>query len=113
MFIRKGLDGIDIGFGILLEYEGLGYAFESSSRIIKACTIETIAFENPLDSSNMNFERNDKNSSKIIDSRGNRIKIWSLKCIVVNRIIRTPQIIKIISLNKESNLSRKEHGTKN
>lgn len=36
LYDREGLDGIDIGFGILPEYEGLGYAFESSSRIIKA-----------------------------------------------------------------------------
>ena len=36
LYDREGLDGIDIGFGILAPYEGLGYAFESSSRIIKA-----------------------------------------------------------------------------
>ena len=36
LYDREGLDGIDIGFGILPEYKGLGYAFESSSRIIKA-----------------------------------------------------------------------------
>tara|TARA_B100001093_G_scaffold435447_1_gene433387 strand:- start:97 stop:603 length:507 start_codon:yes stop_codon:yes gene_type:complete len=36
LYDREGLDGIDIGFGILPPYEGLGYAFESSSRIIKA-----------------------------------------------------------------------------
>ena len=36
LYDREGLDGIYIGFGILPEYEGLGYAFESSSRIIKA-----------------------------------------------------------------------------
>jgi len=36
LYDRKGLHGIDIGFGILPEYEGLGYAFESSSRTIKA-----------------------------------------------------------------------------
>lgn len=36
LYDREGLDGIDIGFGILPEYEDLGYAFESSSRIIKA-----------------------------------------------------------------------------
>ena len=36
LYDREGLAGIDIGFGILPEYEGLGYAFESSSRIIKA-----------------------------------------------------------------------------
>ena len=29
LYDRKGLDGIDIGFGILPEFEGLGYAFES------------------------------------------------------------------------------------
>jgi RimJ/RimL family protein N-acetyltransferase len=36
LYDREGLDGIDIGFGILPKYEGLGYAFESSSRLIKA-----------------------------------------------------------------------------
>ena len=36
LYDREGLDGIDIGFGILPPYEGIGYAFESSSRIIKA-----------------------------------------------------------------------------
>ena len=36
LYIREGLDGIDIGFGILPVHEGLGYAFESSSSIIKA-----------------------------------------------------------------------------
>ena len=36
LYDREGLDGIDIVFGILPPYEGLGYAFESSSRIIKA-----------------------------------------------------------------------------
>ena len=36
LYDREGLDGIDIGFGILPKYEGFGYAFESSSRIIKA-----------------------------------------------------------------------------
>ena len=32
---RAGVDGIDIGFGILPHFERLGYAFESSSRLIK------------------------------------------------------------------------------
>jgi RimJ/RimL family protein N-acetyltransferase len=36
LYDREGLDGIDIGFGILPKYEGFGYAFESSSRLIKA-----------------------------------------------------------------------------
>ena len=36
LYDREGLDGIDIGFGILPKYEGLGYAYESSSRLIKA-----------------------------------------------------------------------------
>jgi RimJ/RimL family protein N-acetyltransferase len=36
LYDREGIDGIDIGFGILPKYEGLGYAFESSLRIIKA-----------------------------------------------------------------------------
>ena len=36
LYDREGLDGIDIGFGVIPEFEGSGYAFESSSRIIKA-----------------------------------------------------------------------------
>ena len=36
LYDREELDGIDIGFSILPKYRGLGYAFESSSRLIKA-----------------------------------------------------------------------------
>ena len=35
LYNRDGIDGIDIGFGILPHFERLGYAFESSSRLIK------------------------------------------------------------------------------
>lgn len=35
LYNRAGVDGIDIGFGILPHFERLGYAFESSSRLIK------------------------------------------------------------------------------
>ena len=35
LYNRAGDDGIDIGFGILPHFERLGYAFESSSRLIK------------------------------------------------------------------------------
>ena len=35
LYDREGLDGIDIGFGILPHFERLGYAYESSSRLIK------------------------------------------------------------------------------
>ena len=30
LYDREGLDGIDIGFGVLPEFEGSGFAFESS-----------------------------------------------------------------------------------
>ena len=35
LYNRAGVDEIDIGFGILPHFERLGYAFESSSRLIK------------------------------------------------------------------------------
>ncbi|MGB5667512.1 MAG: GNAT family N-acetyltransferase [Maribacter sp.] len=36
LYDRDGIDGIDIGFGLLPEYEGLGYAYESANRLKKA-----------------------------------------------------------------------------
>lgn len=36
IYDRDGLDGVEIGFGLLPKYEGSGYAYESSSRLIKA-----------------------------------------------------------------------------
>lgn len=36
LYDRDGIDGIDIGFGLLPEYEGLGYAYESATRLKKA-----------------------------------------------------------------------------
>jgi ribosomal-protein-alanine N-acetyltransferase len=36
LYDRIGIEGIEVGFGILPKFEGLGYAYESASRIIKA-----------------------------------------------------------------------------
>lgn len=36
LYDREGMDGIDIGFALLPEYEGLGYAYESANRLKKA-----------------------------------------------------------------------------
>ena len=36
LYNRDGVDGIDIGFGLLPAYEGLGYAYEASRRLMKA-----------------------------------------------------------------------------
>jgi len=36
LFDREGLEGIDIGFAFLPEFEGHGYAFEASERLKKA-----------------------------------------------------------------------------
>lgn len=36
LYNRDGIDGVDIGFGLLPQYEGLGYAYESSCRLMKA-----------------------------------------------------------------------------
>ncbi|MEL6254883.1 MAG: GNAT family N-acetyltransferase [Bacteroidota bacterium] len=36
LYDREGLDGIDIGFAFLPAYEKKGYAYEASSRIMKA-----------------------------------------------------------------------------
>lgn len=35
LYDREGLDGVDIGFGFLPQYEGHGYAFEAASRVKK------------------------------------------------------------------------------
>jgi len=36
LYDRDGMDGIDIGFALLPEYGGLGYAYESANRLKKA-----------------------------------------------------------------------------
>ena len=36
LFNRAGVDGIDIGFGLLPQHEGLGYAYEAANRLINA-----------------------------------------------------------------------------
>jgi [ribosomal protein S5]-alanine N-acetyltransferase len=36
LFDREGLDGVDIGFAFLPQYEGQGYAFESAQKILEA-----------------------------------------------------------------------------
>lgn len=36
LYDREGLEGVDIGFAFLPEYEGKGYAYEAASRMIKA-----------------------------------------------------------------------------
>ena len=45
LYNRDGIDGVDIGFGLLPQYEGLGYAYESSYRLIKAAFEEFEEFE--------------------------------------------------------------------
>lgn len=36
LYDRDGVDGIDIGYGLLPEYEGQGYAFEASFKLMNA-----------------------------------------------------------------------------
>ena len=36
LYNRDGVDGIDIGFGLLPDYEGQGYAYEASHRLLIA-----------------------------------------------------------------------------
>jgi len=33
LFVREGLNGVDLGFALLSEYEGQGYAYEAASKI--------------------------------------------------------------------------------
>lgn len=40
LYDRDGVDGIDIGFGLLTQYEGQGYAYEAASRLIKVAIEE-------------------------------------------------------------------------
>lgn len=36
LYNREGVDGIDIGFGLLPQFEGLGYGYESAHRLLRA-----------------------------------------------------------------------------
>ena len=36
LYDREGVDGIDLGFALLPPHEGMGYGYESSSRLIQA-----------------------------------------------------------------------------
>ncbi|WOD43536.1 GNAT family N-acetyltransferase [Hwangdonia lutea] len=68
LYNRGGVDGVDIGFGILPSHEGLGYAFEAANRLkqvafknfniqsIKAITSkENISSQKILNKLNMNL----------------------------------------------------------
>ena len=35
IYDREGLEGVDIGFALLSDYEGAGYAFEAASKVIQ------------------------------------------------------------------------------
>ena len=57
LYNRNGIDGIDIGFAFLPEYENKGFAYEASNRIIEAAfndfklkTLKAITLENNLSS---------------------------------------------------------------
>ena len=39
LYRREGIDGVDLGFGVLPEYEGFGYAYEASKQLV------SVAFE--------------------------------------------------------------------
>jgi len=40
LYDRKGLDGVDIGFSLLPQYEKMGYAFEASKKILEMAISE-------------------------------------------------------------------------
>lgn len=55
LYDRKGLDGIDLGYALLSEYEKKGYAYEASSKIVsiahsefKIQTLKAITLENNI-----------------------------------------------------------------
>ena len=57
LYNRAGVDGIDIGFSILPHFERLGYAYESSSRLIKGAfeelEIKAITNQDNISSKNL------------------------------------------------------------
>jgi [ribosomal protein S5]-alanine N-acetyltransferase len=70
LFDREGIEGIDIGFAFLPEFEHRGYAFEAANKIIQACieefklsqlkaitTNENIASQKLLKKLRMRFKR--------------------------------------------------------
>lgn len=40
LYDRDGVAGIDIGFGLLPQYEGLGYAYEAANKLLKVAFTE-------------------------------------------------------------------------
>ena len=36
LYHRESIDGVDLGFGLLPEYEGFGYAYEASKQLVNA-----------------------------------------------------------------------------
>jgi RimJ/RimL family protein N-acetyltransferase len=65
LYNRDGVDGIDIGFGLLPAYEGLGYAYEASSRLMKAAFEEFEIEEIKAITSKENFS-----SQRLIEKLG-------------------------------------------
>lgn len=69
LYDRDGLDGIDIGFAFLPEYERKGYAFEAANRMKKA------AFEEfGLDKINAITAKNNSSSQKLLEKLGLKLR---------------------------------------
>lgn len=68
LYDREGLEGIDIGFGLLPEYEGYGYAYESVKRLKKA------AFEDfDITEINAIATKNNTSSHKLLEKLGMKL----------------------------------------
>lgn len=65
LYKREGIDGVDIGFGLLPEHEGFGYAFESANRILQAAYEDFGITEIKAITSKENFA-----SQKLLDKLG-------------------------------------------
>ena len=65
LYDRDGVDGIDIGFAFLPEYEGKGYAYESSK------TIRNAAFDDfNINTINAYTTKDNLSSQKLLDKLG-------------------------------------------
>ena len=69
LYDRDGIEGVDIGFGLLPQYEGLGFAYESSQKLIQLAFQELDIKEINAITSKENFS-----SQKLLEKLGLKVK---------------------------------------
>ncbi len=89
LYDREGVEGIDIGFGLLPKYEGNGYAFESATKLKNAAFEEFGITEINAITSKENFS-----SQKLLEKLG-------LKCLGTTKLPNEDEEILLYKIKPE------------